>query len=272
MRPLTFRQFLLVGREQWIVQHNFLTQTYIRFFGPLGVHTRIRNTHVINAIRQLKLPPRARILDVGCGHAYATFWLARNYPEYEFLAIDIDPVVINQDKIIAQHLGLRNIKFIQADVSNFEIEKIGYFDLIFSIDLLEHIEDDLGLIRTLYKVLNPCGYLVLHLPRRHQEHRRIFRAFNSHTTPDHVRDEYTVDEIWELLSLSNFRIKYFGYRFSLWGELSFELNNLFWEHKRLRILMALLTHPLCIWLAYMDTLCRPSEGNSLLVIATPSNP
>ncbi len=269
MKPLNFWQFLQVGREQWIVQRNLLARTFIRLCGPLGVHARIRNARVINTIRRLNLRANAHILDAGCGHAYATLWLARNYPQYHFWAIDADPNLVANGEKIARHLGLGNVEFIQADICNVRLEEIAVFDLIFSIDLLEHIDDDVGLLRALRKALTPCGYLILHLPRRHQEHRRFFRAFKSHITPDHVRDEYTADEILERLSQTGFRVESLKYGFSGWGELSFELNNLFWRYGWLRILTALLTHPICVWLAYMDTRCDYAEGNSLLVIARP---
>lgn len=269
MKPISFLQFLQVGREQWIVQRNPWARFFFRLFGPLGVHARIRNTRVINTIRRLNLPDRACILDAGCGHAYATFWLARHYPQYKFWAIDADPKLIAEGKQIASRLNIRNIQFIQADICKLKIKDLAIFDLIFSIDLLEHIEDDVGLLRALREAINPCGYLVLHLPRRHQEHRRFFSVFKSHTTPDHVRDEYTAREIHERLSWANFEVEGLYYGFSGWGELAFELNNLFWRHRWLRIMTALATYPICVGLAYMDTRQDYTDGNSLLVIARP---
>lgn len=269
MKPISYLQFLQVGREQWIVQRNPLARIFFRLFGPLGVHARIRNTRVINAIRRLNLPDAACILDAGCGHAYATFWLARHYPQYKFWAIDAAPNLIAEGRRIASQLNLRNIKFIQADIRELNIKDLALFDLIFSIDLLEHIEDDVGLLRAFREALNPRGYLVLHLPRRHQEHRRFFPVFKSHTTPDHVRDEYTANEIHERLLQAKFEVENLYYGFSGWGELAFELNNLFWRHRWLRIMTALVTYPICIWLAYMDTRRDYADGNSFTVIARP---
>jgi SAM-dependent methyltransferase len=269
MKSLSYRQFLQVGREQWIVHHNPLIQFYIRLWGPLGIHTRIRNTRVINAISRLELPNKARILDAGCGHGYTTFWLARHHPQYHIWAVDADPRFISEGEKIALRLGLSNVKFILADICKLKLEEIAIFDLIFSIDLLEHIEDDIGLLCAFRRALRSQGYLVLHLPRRHQEHRRFFPVFKHHTTPDHVRDEYTADEICERLTQAKFWVESLYYGFSGWGELAFELNNLFWKYKWLRILTALLTHPLCIWLGYMDTRHEYKDGNSLLVIARP---
>lgn len=265
---LAYWQFRQVGREQWLVQHNLLVRTYVRLFGPLGVHARIRNTRVINAIRRLDLPPTARILDAGCGHAYATFWLARHYPNYHIRALDSDPELVAAGQRIATKLGLNNVEFLKIEVN--KLAEVSTYDLIFSIDLLEHVVDDTGALRVFRRALRPDGWLLLHLPRRHQDHRRFFPTFKTHTTPEHVRDEYAAGEIRNRLNQAGFQVEYLRYGFSMWGELAFELNYLFWKWNGLRVLAALLTHPLAVWLAYMDTRQDYEDGNSLLVLARPS--
>ena len=264
--PLNFWQFRQVGHEQWLVQSNPLQRLFIRLFGPLGVHARIRNTRVINAIRRLELPPGAQLLDAGCGHGYVTFWLARQFPNYRITALEVDPKLVQDGMAIASHLGLENVSFVQGSAT--DLEDTQRFDLIFSIDVLEHIEDDTGTLRVFRKCLKPQGRLLLHLPRRHQEHRRFFSAFKGHTTPDHVRDEYTASEIQDKLSQTGFRVEYLRYGFSMWGELAFELNYLFWRWNPLRVLSAIVFHPLAVWLAYMDTRRDYEDGNSLLILAS----
>ena len=263
--PLNFWQFRKVGHEQWLVQSNPLQRLFIRLFGPLGVHARIRNTRVINAIQRLELPAGARLLDAGCGHGYVTFWLARQYPQYRITALEVDPKLVHDGLAIAKKLDLTNVSFIQGSAT--DLKDTQRFDLIFSIDVLEHIEDDTGTLRVFRKCLKPMGWLLLHLPRRHQEHWRFFSAFKDHTTPDHVRDEYTDSEIREKLTQTGFRVEYLRYGFSKWGELAFELNYLFWRWNPLRVLSAILFHPLSVWLAYMDTRRDYAEGNSLLILA-----
>ena len=263
--PLNFWQFRKVGHEQWLVQSNPLQRLFIRLFGPLGVHARIRNTRVINAIQRLELPPEARLLDAGCGHGYVTFWLAMQYPQYRFTALEVDPKLIADGRSIASKLGLKNVDFIQGSAT--DLDQTQHYDLVFSIDVLEHIEDDTGTLRVFRKCLRPGGKLLLHLPRRHQEHWRFFSAFKDHTTPDHVRDEYTAAEIQDKLSMTGFRVEYLRYGFSRWGELAFELNYLFWRWNPLRVLSAMLFHPLSVWLAYMDTRRDHEDGNSLLILA-----
>lgn len=289
MKNLSFRQFLEVGswewqvqrdllighwvenyrypfhaeRKEWVTQRNRLLRHYAR--GPLGIHRRIRQTRMINAIRRLDLPPDARILDAGCGHAYSTLWLGLHYSDYDLQAIEIDPDLVKIARRTASAMGLDNLNVLQGDVS--ALDTVGAYDLVFSLDLLEHIEDDVGTLRAFRRALRPGGQLLLHLPRRHQDHWRLFSAFRDHTTPEHVRDEYTADEICQRLAMTGFEVEYLRYGFGKWGELAFELNNLFWRQLPLRLLTAFLLHPLCVWLGYMDTRQDYEDGNSLLVLA-----
>lgn len=265
--PLTYYQFKQIGREQWLVERNYFKRSFVRCFGPLGIHARIRNARVINAVERITLPPNACILDAGCGHAYATFWLAQHYPNHRFRALEYQSNLVMAGKEIVARMGLKNVEFVQANVIN--LTEAAKYDLIYSIDMLEHILDDVDVLNRFHHALRLDGHLILHLPRRHQEHRRFFPAFKRHTTHDHVRDEYTAEEIRTLLEENQFEVTYLRYGFSMWGELAFELNYLFWEWTLLRVLTAILTHPACVWLAYKDTRKDYDDGNSLIIHARP---
>jgi 2-polyprenyl-3-methyl-5-hydroxy-6-metoxy-1,4-benzoquinol methylase len=262
---LNYKQFRQVGKEQWLSSTSPLQTRFVRWFGPLGVHARIRNTRVINAIRQLELPGDARILDAGCGHAYATFWLARNFPAWQMTAIELDEKIVEANRLIAEKQNLRNIRFLHSNVS--DLEAVSAYDLIFSVDVLEHIPNDIAVLQLFHRALQPEGFLLLHLPRRHQDQWRFFPAFRSHIIYDHVRDEYTVDEIYARLEQTGFEVVNLQYGFGHRGELAFELNNLFWGSKFLRALTALIFFPASVWLAYMDSRNDYDDGNSLLVLA-----
>ncbi len=99
---LNYWQFRQVGHEQWLAQPNLIQRTYVRLFGPLGVHARIRNTRIINSILRLDLSPNAHILDAGCGHAYASFWLAEHFPRQQFSALELDEKLVKAGEIISR--------------------------------------------------------------------------------------------------------------------------------------------------------------------------
>lgn len=262
---ISFSEFRQIGREQWYVQSSPARKVFVRLFGPLGVHARIRNARVINKIKNFDLPDTAKILDMGCGHAYATFWLGKRFPSYQFDALESDIKLVEDGRKICEYLDLTNVNFIHQDAGEFT--SVNEYDLIFSIDMLEHIEDDVSILQSMYHSLKGDGTLLLHLPRRHQEHWRFIPAFKNHTTPDHVRDEYTAEEINEKLRSVGFQPTQVQYGFSRTGEIAFELNYLFWNWNSLRVFTAILFHPISVILAYLDIRQNYSDGNTLLITA-----
>ena len=267
--PLNFWQFRQVAREQWLVQTNKAQSMYVRLFGPLGVNARIRNARVINTIHRLGLASGAKALDVGCGHGYALFWLAYRYPQCQFTGLEVDAKLVEHGRYMAQQLQLSNLSFIHS--SALDIDAEDKYDLIFSMDVLEHIKDDVSTLRNIRRALRSDGHLALHLPRRHQETWTFLSAFRTYTTPDHVRDEYTVLEINDKLQQTGFEVEYFRYGYSKWGELAFESNYLFWRSTILRPLTAVILHPLSVWLAYMDIHQDHADGNAFIILARPFN-
>jgi len=163
-KALTFAEFRKLGRESRFHFSNPLIRLFITFFGPLGVNSRIRNGHILRLISLLELAGERRILDAGCGIAYTSFWLAERQPAYQIKAIDLDEQALANDQMVLKRLGLTNLSFHKEDLTGLSEE--GQFDLAFSMDVLEHIPDDLAALRALRKALKQDGFLVLHLPRR----------------------------------------------------------------------------------------------------------
>ena len=262
----TLNDFRQIGREQRHRTRNPLIWIFTWLFGPIGIHSRIRAGHALKAIAQLELPEEAAILDAGSGRGLVLFLLAKHYPRYRLHGIEIDPETVTSARAIAKHLQLSNLTFELGDLKTCSIPTYAY-DLVFSIDVLEHIVDDVAVLRRLHQALKPNGYLVLHLPLRHQDQRRIFAAFRRHTIDDHVRDEYTWDEIRVKLEATGFQVKSLTYGFGPSGELAFELNWLFWNMFPLRAALAVLMYPASWWCAYRDVKSNHERGNSMIITA-----
>jgi SAM-dependent methyltransferase len=264
---LNFFDFLRIGREQSYLPRPWPIRLFTRLFGPLGLHSRIRSANTINAIQHLHLPVDAHILDAGSGRGLTLFWLAQRYINFKLHGIERDEVLVVGCREIATRLGLDNLTFDQGDLSQC-VDLGGPYDLIISIDVLEHIEDDVGVLRKMYQALTPTGKLLLHLPLHRWDQHRIFSVFKKHIIHDHVRDEYTPDEIQTKLRMAGFAVHQLAYGFGPLGELAFELNAMFWDHLALRAVMALLTYPLALLLAYLDIRHQHERGNSMIIVAT----
>jgi 2-polyprenyl-3-methyl-5-hydroxy-6-metoxy-1,4-benzoquinol methylase len=262
-------EFRNIGREQRYVRRNLFVRAFVWLWGPIGIHSRIRAGHVLRTIRQLDLPLAARVLDAGSGHGLVLFSLASWCSESCLHGIEIDPELVAQSQAIARALHLTSVTFEQGDLASMDTVG-GPYDLIFSIDVLEHIREDVDVLQKLRRAIQDQGVLVLHLPLRHQEQRRIFSPFKKHTVADHVRDEYLPSEIEAKLKASGFHVHDLNYGFGWCGELAFEFNNLFWRQPWLRAVIALLMYPLSWWLAFCDINDSPSRGNSLIIVAKPA--
>lgn len=280
---ISFWDFVSMGRPHWRGQTSLLKAAFFLLFGSPDTHTRLRNSYVLNQIEQLDLPAQSRVLEAGCGRAIPLFWLAQRHPEWQLRGIELDPVLARSAQRVAVAGRWPNITIVEGNA--FDLQEASAYDLLICIDTLEHIEDDVGLLRRFWQALKPGGYLVVHVPRRHQEMWRWLPVFRRHgvvghvrekiadgehrrvVIEGHVREEYTADELRQVAEKAGFHVVGLRETIGRWGEVSFELNNLFWPWRTLRYLMALLTYPVAIPVGYMDVWRNPAEGNSLLLTA-----
>ncbi len=264
---LSLGAFRNLGREQRYIHRNPAMRTFVSLFGPLGIHSRIRAGHILREIQLFAVPPDAQILDAGCGRALVLFAMAQTYPHVHLHGIEIDPDIVQANGEIVRMTGLEKVlTFSRTDLVVADIGKARY-DMLISVDVLEHILDDVAVLLAFRAALKPGGVLLLHLPLRHQQQRRILPAFKRHLIADHVRDEYLPEELTEKLERAGFEILRMRYGFGWQGELAFELNSLFWNYPLLRAFFALLTYPLAWFLAYLDVNAEIVRGNSIICVA-----
>ena len=267
IQPLNLLAFWQLGREQRIGHRHPLVKLFTWLMGPLGINSRIRNAHVLHVINRLSLPESISILDAGCGQAEALFWLAKRHPKWKLVGAEFDAQRVETNKKIAHAQQLSNLQFRQQSLTDMSDEMI--YDVALSMDVLEHIEDDQGALMRIKASLKPDGVLILHLPRRNAEAWRFLAPFRKYTTPDHVRPEYTTQEIERLLQNGGFKIIEMRATYSKLGELAFELNYLCWQKPALRAALALLTYPLAFILAFFEVQKSYSDGNAFIITAVP---
>jgi len=118
----------------------------------LEVMTEARNYNAFLIGQILRYaPPRANVLDFGAG--IGTF--AEEVQSHGHRVMCVEPDPAQRQQIAAK--GLPAV----ADVGDL---KPGSFDFIYSLNVLEHIEDDLAALRALRDLLVPGGRLYLYVP------------------------------------------------------------------------------------------------------------
>ena len=105
-------------------------------------------------VEDLRLPARARILDAGCGSGRNMIELARRGT---VTGVELSAPSVEK----ARRRGCGEV--IEGSVLEMPFAD-GSFDLAVSLDVIEHLEDDLGALRELRRTIAPGGALLLTVP------------------------------------------------------------------------------------------------------------
>lgn len=152
----------------------------------------------VERMRQLK-PGVLRLLDAGCGDGY---WLVRLgvIPGLILTGVDYNPVRVERARTVAPNATVKNV-----DLEALKSED--RFDIILFSQVIEHVQQDVELLRMLRTLLNPGGVLILGAPNEgsflHQRH--IARIKRKRQT-DHVHF-YTEEELRAKLRSASFSVE-----------------------------------------------------------------
>ncbi len=109
--------------------------------------------------------PFRRMLVAGCGTGWHPISHAITFPWLEITAIDISAASLAYARMMAERLGIRNIKFLQADILALDETTLGEpedrFDIIESIGVLHHLQDPNAGLAILRKFLRADGIIRL---------------------------------------------------------------------------------------------------------------
>jgi len=240
---------------------DFLGRLYCRLLGVPIVGLRIR-------IRRLKqiLPDRAtRILDAGCGRGVITRFLSRRYPDAKIDAVDADAVAQTANREISEKSGFGNCDFIDADLT--EYKKADGYDLIVSVDNLEHVLDDRQVLRNFYESLETSGVLVVHVPHFYRRW-PVLSWEENFDVPGHVRPGYHIAQLVERVKQAGFEVNERGFSYGFLENLT---NNIsYWisgAEEKNRIIYAL-SFPLLNFFSWIGSYSKPKFGAGVWLVAT----
>ena len=87
-------------------------------------------------------PRKCRYLDLGCGDGSSVLLHAFDFPESEFVGIDLSRLRIAEARSNAAALGLQNASFHHIDITQFSREEFGNFDYIVAHGLYSWVPDN----------------------------------------------------------------------------------------------------------------------------------
>jgi 2-polyprenyl-3-methyl-5-hydroxy-6-metoxy-1,4-benzoquinol methylase len=241
----------------------------------------LRSWHVKKVLKELKktsLQRKLNILDAGSGFGQYCYRLSRLFPEARILGVDVKQEQIDDCNGFFQKIGKADrVTFAVADLTQYK--SINTYDLILSVDVMEHILEDEMVFENFSASLKPGGILMISTPSDqggsdtdHDHEEEGIQGF----IEEHVRDGYNAEELAAKLKKAGFSMVKTSYSYGPYGSIAWKLS------MKYPILMLgfskvfylflpfyyLLVFPFCALLNRLDVWRENPSGTGLLVIAS----
>jgi len=246
----------------------------ISFYKMLDVMF-LRSWYVRRELRELRKTmgnKNISIYDAGTGYGQYSWYMARKLKPNSIYAIDVKKEWINDCGFFFKQQKLSQVSFGIEDLT--QISHKNKFDLIVSVDVMEHIVDDVQVFKNFYDALKEGGYLMINTPS-------IYGGSDVHDDEDesfigeHARDGYSYEDLEQKLVPLGFKIVRHRYTYGFWGNLSWRLGIkypmiMLNSSKLFFILLPfyfLITLPFTFLMMYMDYTSHNKVGAGINFIA-----
>lgn len=238
----------------------------------------LRAWHVKKILRGLfsKLNDRTpiQVLDAGTGFAQYAYFMAKSFPKANILAVDIKQDYLdNAAAFFAQTPHRSRIDFAFEDLTALQAK--GPFDLILSVDVMEHIEDDRAVFRNFANVLNEGGFVVINTPSD-QGGSDVSGEDEDSFIGEHVRDGYNIDELQDKLRDAGLKPVDARFTYGTYGSFAWRFlikyPMMMLSTSKLFLLLLPLYYipvfPIGMLLNWLDVRVHNKTGTGVLVVAT----
>jgi SAM-dependent methyltransferase len=254
------------------------------FLGPLFMRKALylfldllllRTWHVKKALKKIshELPSDARVLDAGSGLGQYTWRMSRMNKNWKITAVDINEQQVKEGNDFFSKAGLSDrVKFATADLTTYSDP--GKFNLILSVDVMEHIKEDETVFRNFCSSLKENGILLISTPSD-KGGSDVHADKDTSFIDEHVRDGYNAGEIAEKLTRAGFRSMETEYTYGWPGSISWRLTmkypvkmlNASYLFFIILPFYYLVFFPVSVILNFFDLCMYHKSGTGLLVVA-----
>jgi SAM-dependent methyltransferase len=245
----------------------------IVFYKLLGVMF-LREWHVKRELRR-QLGSRRKpftVYDAGSGFGQYSFYLAKQFPLASLYGIDLKEEQVSDCNQFFHSIGLTQCTFAVEDLT--QIQHAEKFDFILSVDVMEHIPDDVGVFRNFFRALTSGGTLLINTPSNlggsdaHSDEEESFIG-------EHARNGYGAEEIREKLESTGFKVESIRYTYGPWGDRYWKLGikipmQMLNTSKVFFVLLPfyyILTLPCILPMMWFDYIANNKTGTGLNVLA-----
>ena len=199
-------------------QNTFLRKTFYRLLDLL----LLRAWHIHRELRRANFSNKElNVLDAGSGFGQYTYWMHRHFKNSSILAVDVKEEQVADCNNFFQQCGASNVHFEIADLTKFRKEN--NYDLVLCVDVMEHIEEDVLVLKNYYSSLKPGGMLLISTPSDRggsDAHDSSDESF----IEEHVRNGYNIDEMKNKLIQAGFGKSEIKYSYGTPGKISWKLS------------------------------------------------
>ncbi len=212
----------------------------------------LRAWHIHQAIRMFSQSitngKTIHVLDAGSGFGQYSWYMARKHPQWDITAIDIKEEEVMACNHFFGQTDKKNVRFVVGDLRKLPGNEC--YDLILSVDVMEHIEEDELVFSNFYRLLKPGGLLLISTPSD-KGGSDVQNGSDHSFIDEHVRDGYNIQEIQNKLSMSGFQHTTAKYSYGTPGSVAWRLS--------MKVPMTMLgwSRTLFIFLPVYYLLCMP---------------
>jgi len=248
---------------------NFAHRAAFRILGVAEPAHYLHHKYLRLALDRVNGLDPESILDAGCGSGDHTFYLARRFPRAEVLGVDIDEGLIVRNRVVAAALGLRNITFEVASITE-PLSRL--FDVIVSIDVLEHLVEQQKALHGLCNALAPRGVAFFHVPTirpRPVPFSRWLVDFHAWAEHEHLADDLTAEQFEQRVAAAGFKVSESWRTFGYWaGEMATSLFALPYRNSLHNRALQLMLAPICRALVGFDRVGRHHVRYAVALLLT----
>lgn len=184
----------------------------------------LRSWHVRKALKEVarSLPNGAEILDAGAGFGQYTWRMASMNKTWKISAIDLKEEQVADCNRFFRQMGVADrVLYATGDLTSFYGPP--RYNLILSVDVMEHIEDDITVFRIFLDTLKPGGTLLISTPSD-QGGSDVHHSNDSSFIDEHVRDGYNIAALTATLRNIGFTSVTAAYTYGVPGSIAWHLS------------------------------------------------
>ncbi len=223
--------------------------------------------------RQQKSSNSTNILDAGAGFGQYVYFISGLSEKFNVKAVDLKEELISDcTNFFSKTKRAGRVTFETGDLTNF-VEKEN-FDMILSVDVMEHIENDRKVFSNFFTSLRPGGLLIISTPFANESEADM-EENEKPFIEEHIREGYTPGNISEKLKTAGFSSVETCFSYGFPGHLSWILSVkypvIIYNKCKLLFLFIPLYYiivlPFCLLLNFIDIKRENRSGKGLVVKA-----